>query len=120
MSTRPRMPLSGWLGHNMRLKDKVAIVTGGGSGIGQGVCLAYAREGAHVVVADINLQGAKETVEGIETAGCHGLAVQTDVSDPAQVTALVAATHTKFGQIDVLFNGAGITTPTSLLDTTAE
>jgi len=104
----------------MRLKDKVAVVTGGGSGIGQGVCLAYAREGAHVVVADINLQGAKETVEQIEATGRQGLAIQTDVSDPAQVTAMVAAARSAFGRIDVLFNGAGITAPASLLDTTVE
>jgi NAD(P)-dependent dehydrogenase (short-subunit alcohol dehydrogenase family) len=103
-----------------RLKDKVAIVTGGGSGIGRGVCLAYAREGAHVVVADINLQGAKETVKEIEAAGHQGLAVQTDVSDPAQVNAMVAAARAAFGRIDVLFNGAGITAPASLLDTTVE
>lgn len=104
----------------MRLKDKVAIVTGGASGIGRGVCLAYAREGAHIVVADMNLQGAQETVAGVEALGRRGLAVQTDVSDPAQVTAMVAATRAAFGRIDVLFNGAGITAPASLLDTTVE
>jgi 3-oxoacyl-[acyl-carrier protein] reductase len=104
----------------MRLKNKVAIVTGGGSGIGRGVCLAYAREGALVVVADMNFEGAKETVEQIEVAGRQGLAIQTDVSDPAQVTAMVAAAHSAFGRIDVLFNGAGITAPASLLNTTVE
>jgi 3-oxoacyl-[acyl-carrier protein] reductase len=104
----------------MRLKDKVAIVTGGGSGIGRGVCLAYAQEGAHVVVADINLSGATETVKEIEAIGRRGLAVQTDVSDPAQVNALIAAARAGFGRIDVLFNGAGITSPTPLLDTTPE
>ena len=104
----------------MRLKDKVAIVTGGGSGIGRGVCLAYAREGAQVVVADINLQGANETVNGVEAAGHRGLAVQTDVSNAAQVIAMVAAARAAFGRIDVLFNGAGITAPASLLDSTVE
>ncbi len=104
----------------MRLEDKVAIVTGGGSGIGRGVCLAYAREGADIVVSDISLQGAQETVAGVEAAGRRGLSVQTDVSDPAQVTAMVAATLAAFGRIDVLFNGAGITAPTPLLDTTVD
>ncbi len=134
----------------MRLKDKVAIVTGGGSGIGRGVCLAYAREGALVVVADVNLQGAQETVAAIEADGRQalavgglavgglavgglavgelaieglaprGLAIRTDVADPAQVNAMVAAALDAFGRIDVLFNGAGMTVPASLLDTTVE
>ena len=72
----------------MQLKNKIAVVTGGGSGIGRGVCLAYAREGADVVVVDINKGGAAETVAGIEAAGRRGLAVETDVGSPAQVTAM--------------------------------
>ena len=104
----------------MKLQDKMAVVTGGGSGIGRGVCLAYAREGADVVVVDINRQGAEETVTGVEAAGRRGLAVQTDVSAPDQVNAMVAAALDAFGRIDVLFNGAGILYPTSLLDTTVE
>lgn len=104
----------------MRLKDKVAIVTGGGSGIGRGVCLAFAREGAQVAVVDLNLPGAQDTVAEVEAAGRRGMAVQTDVSDPIQVQAMVAAALAAFGRIDVLFNGAGIISPTSLLDTTAE
>jgi NAD(P)-dependent dehydrogenase (short-subunit alcohol dehydrogenase family) len=104
----------------MRLNDKVAIVTGGGSGIGRGVCLAFAREGAHVVVADVNLQSARETLAGVEAARRRGLAVQTDVSDPAQVNAMVAAARAAFGRIDVLFNGAGIIFAKSVLDTTVE
>lgn len=104
----------------MRLKDKVAIVTGGGSGIGRGVCQAFAREGAHVVVVDLNLSGAQVTLADVEAAGQQGRAVQADVSDPTQVRAMVAATQAAFGRIDVLFNGAGIISPTSLLDTTVE
>ena len=104
----------------MRLKDKIAIVTGGGSGIGRGVCLAYAREGADVVVADVDLQGARETVAGIEAAGRRGLAVRTDVADPAQVTAMVETARTHFGRIDILFNGAGIISNKPLLETTVE
>ena len=104
----------------MQLKDKVAVVTGGGSGIGRGVCLAYAREGADVVVVDINKRGAAETVAGVEVAGRRGIAVETDVADPAQVNAMVAAALKAFKHIDVLFNGAGILFPTSILDTTVE
>jgi len=104
----------------MRLQGKVAIVTGGGSGIGRGVCLAYAREGADIVVVDLNLTGAQQTLAGVEAAGRRGLAVQADVSDAAQVTAMVEAACAAFGRIDVLFNGAGITAPALLLDTTVE
>jgi NAD(P)-dependent dehydrogenase (short-subunit alcohol dehydrogenase family) len=104
----------------MRLKDKVAIVTGGASGIARGVCVAYAREGAHVVVADVNLDGAQETAAMVEAAGRRGLAVCTDVADPAQILAMVATARAEFGRIDVLFNGAGIISPTALLDTTVE
>lgn len=84
------------------------------------MCVVYARQGAHIVVADINLPGAQETVKEIEAVGRRGLAIQTDVSDPTQVSAMVAAARTAFGRLDVLFNGAGITAPTSLLDTTLE
>jgi 3-oxoacyl-[acyl-carrier protein] reductase len=104
----------------MSLKGKVAVVTGGGSGIGRGVSIAFAREGAQAVVADINIQGAQETVDNIEAAAGRALAVKTDVSDPGQVDTMVAATLNTFGRIDVLFNGAGITAPATLLDTTVE
>lgn len=104
----------------MRLQNKIAIVTGGGSGIGRGIALAYAREGADIVVADQNLAGAQETVAAVQAAGRRGLAVRTDVSSPEQVTAMVAAAKETFGRIDVLVNVAGIIYPVSLLDTTVE
>lgn len=104
----------------MRLKDKIAIVTGGGSGIGRGVSLAYAREGAAVVVADVNLETAQETVTEIEAAGGKALAVRVDVADPAQITAMVETARAHFGRIDILFNGAGIISNKPLLDTTVE
>lgn len=104
----------------MRLEDKVAVVTGGGSGIGRGVCLAYAREGAQVAVVDINLDGARETATQIEAQGGRALAIRCDVSDAEQVQNMVATTLAACGHIDVLFNGAGILYPTSLLDTSVE
>jgi len=104
----------------MRLKDKVAVVTGGGSGIGRGIALAFAREGADIVVADLNRSAAEETVAGVRAAGRRGLAVETDVSAADQVNAMVSGAHQAFGRIDVLANVAGIIHPASLLDTTLE
>lgn len=104
----------------MRLQGKAAIVTGGGSGIGQGIALAYAREGADVLVADINPEGAAETVAGIERAGRRGIAIHTDVSEPAQAQAMVDAAVAAFGRLDVLVNVAGIMTAYPILDTTPE
>lgn len=102
----------------MKLKDKVAIVTGGGSGIGQSIALAYAREGADVVIADVNLQGAEETAAGVRAEGRTALAIRTDVSDLTQIQAMVDATVAKFGRIDVLVNVAGVIKAYALLDTT--
>ncbi|MBU6497292.1 MAG: SDR family oxidoreductase [Rhodospirillales bacterium] len=104
----------------MRLNGKAAIVTGGGSGIGQGIALAYAREGADVVVADINLAGAQSTAAEISRAGRKGIAIRTDVSDPDAVQALADEAVAALGRIDVLVNVAGITIPLPILDTTPE
>lgn len=76
----------------MRLKDKVTIVTGGGQGIGQATCEIFAREGAKVVVADINDQAAHATAEKITAAGGQALAVYVNVTEQASVDAMVAKT----------------------------
>jgi len=102
----------------MKLKDKIAIVTGGASGIGQAIARAYAREGADVVVADVNLEGARGTVADVVAAGRRGLAVRTDVASPDDIQALIATTVETFGRIDVLFNVAGVMNAYSVLDTT--
>jgi len=104
----------------MKLQDKVAIVTGGGSGIGRGIALGYAREGARLVLADINLAGAQETLAQVEALGGRGLAVRTDVAVAEQIDALMAATVQAFGRIDVLVNVAGVMNAYSVLDTTLE
>jgi len=92
----------------MQLAAKVAIVTGGGSGIGQAACLAFAREDAQVVVANRTLNKAQAVTAQIEAAGGQALAVQADVSRSADIKALIAATVARFGGLDILFNNAGI------------
>jgi len=103
----------------MRLKDKVAIVTGGGQGIGQATCEIFAREGAKVVVADINDQAAHTTAEKITAAGGQALAVYVNVTEQASVDALVAKTlEWGGGRIDALINNAGITKDAQLVKMT--
>ena len=91
----------------MRLADKVAVVTGGGSGIGRAICVRFAMERARVVAADINAAGAKETVAVITAAGGTALAVTADVTDGAAVGALMRRAEQEFGRVDVLVNNAG-------------
>lgn len=92
----------------MQLHEKVALVTGGGSGIGRASCLAFAREGAAVVVAGRTHDKIVAVAAEIRLAGGRALAVAGDVGRGADVRALVAATVETFGGIDILFNNAGI------------
>ncbi len=89
----------------MRLKDKVAIITGAGSGIGRGIALAFAKEGAKVVVADWSEQGGKETVKQI---GKEAVFVKTDVSKAEDIDKMAKTCLDKFVRIDILVNNAGI------------
>ncbi len=89
-------------------KGRVAIVTGAGSGLGRGMCVAFAEEGAYVVCADINLEAARETVEMIESAGGTAIAVQVDVRSKAECEAMVQAAVEKWGTVDILVNNAGL------------
>jgi NAD(P)-dependent dehydrogenase (short-subunit alcohol dehydrogenase family) len=91
-----------------RLVGKVAIVTGGGRGIGAAICRRYAIEGAKVVVADIEADTARETVRQIVDGGDEAIAVATDVSDGAQVAHLVAETLRVYGSVNILVNNAAI------------
>lgn len=93
------------------LEGKVAIVTGGGSGIGQSTALAYAREGVKVVVSDVDEQGGNETVRLIEAQGGEARFVRADVSKPAEVEQLVRATVEAFGALHFACNNAGIGGP---------
>jgi len=104
----------------MKFKNKCAVVTGSGSGIGRACALAFAREGANVVVADLNVQGAQDTVRLIAAAGGKAIAVATDVSSPASVEALVAQTINTFGHIHTLVNNAAIQVNKTIEDTSFE
>lgn len=91
-----------------QFKDKVVVVTGGGSGIGRAAALAFARKGAKVVVADISEADGQETVAEIALAGETSIFTRTDVANANSVNALVAAAVDAFGKLDVYFSNAGI------------
>jgi NAD(P)-dependent dehydrogenase (short-subunit alcohol dehydrogenase family) len=90
------------------LTDRTAVVTGGASGIGRALSLLFAREGAHVVVADLDEAGMAETVAGVSRAGRRGLAVKTDVSRLADVEALAERAFGELGAVHVVCNNAGV------------
>ena len=92
----------------MRLQDKVAVITGGGSGIGRETAVLFATEGAAIVVADVNDGGGEETVQMVRQAGGQATYVHADVSRAADCDAMVQAAESNFGKLNVLFNNAGI------------
>ena len=92
----------------MRLQNKIAIITGAGSGIGRGIALAFVKEGAKVVVADWSEEGGKETVEQIRKIKGEAVFVKTDVSKTADIDKMVKTCLDKFGRVDILVNNAGI------------
>jgi 3-oxoacyl-[acyl-carrier protein] reductase len=91
----------------MKLKDRVALVTGGGSGLGRAISLLFAEEGAHVVVNELSLETAQQTVAALKGPG-GGRAIQADVADSAQVKAMFATIEREIGALDILVNNAGI------------
>jgi len=101
----------------MRLKQKVAIVTGGASGIGRATAELFAKEGARVAVADYQADPGREVVQSIKASGGEAFFVQVDVSDRSQVQSMVDATVEAYSGIDVLFNGAAILAFGTALDT---
>jgi len=103
-----------------RLDGKVCLITGAGSGIGQASAKLFAREGARVVVADVDDRGAKSTVTAIRKAGGEAVAEHVDVTDEAETVALAGRVAKRFKRIDVLFNNAGISGVGDVLETEPE
>ena len=103
----------------MKLEGKVAIVTGGGGGIGRVIALRFTREGAAVVVAGPTEEKIKSVEREILESGGRSLAVRTDVADEADVERLIAAALGAFGKIDILVNNAGVAGPTALVHNVA-
>jgi NAD(P)-dependent dehydrogenase (short-subunit alcohol dehydrogenase family) len=95
----------------MRLVNKVALITGAGSGIGRETALLFSREGARVVVVDVKNEAGEAVVEELRSAGGEAIYVHADVSKAADAEAMVCAAEERFGRLDVLFNNAGISHP---------
>jgi len=104
----------------MRLKAKVALLTGAGGGLGRAIATRFAAEGALILCADCNLHNAEATVAAIAAAGGSASAFRADVADPRQCEAQVAETVLRFGRIDILLNNAGVALHRLALDTNLE
>lgn len=102
----------------MKLKDKVSLITGAGSGIGQATALKFASEGAIVIAGDRNLQAAEKTQHLIEQAGDNGRAIALDVTQEQQVEQAIATIIEQFGQLDILHNNAGVSVLKPITETT--
>jgi NAD(P)-dependent dehydrogenase (short-subunit alcohol dehydrogenase family) len=92
----------------MRLQEKVALITGAGSGIGRETALLFANEGARIVVADVNDDAGAETVARVQATGGWAAYVHADVSKPAEAEGMIRFAEERFGKLDVIFNNAGI------------
>ncbi|MBN1313543.1 MAG: sorbitol-6-phosphate dehydrogenase [Anaerolineae bacterium] len=106
---------------NKPLQDRIALVTGGAQGLGQAICERLAAEGCHIVVADLNDAKAIRVADGIRTGTDRGaIAVKVDVSDEAQVEAMIERTVKEFGRLDILVSNAGILIAEAITDFPAE
>ncbi len=104
----------------MKLEGKVALITGGASGLGESTAEHFAREGAAVVVVDLDIERAQEVAGRLASAGAKAIAVQVDVADAGQIESCVADVLMKLGKIDVLVNSAGIARLRPFLETSIE
>ena len=102
------------------VNNKVVIVTGAARGIGAGIAADLAEKGAHVVIADLNADAARQTASKISSGGNNAIAVAVDVSSRASVKALIDETVSRFGRVDVMFNNAGISQTCPFLEVTEE
>ena len=103
------------------LQNKNTIVTGGGQGIGKGIAIEFAREGANVVIADLNFDNANEVCQMIQAEfGIKSIPLKVDVSKSEQINRMIETTMTTFDRIDVLVNAAGIDLPVSVIDMSEE
>ena len=100
----------------MRLDQRVAVITGAGSGIGQAMALLFAREGARVLAADVNGAAAEETAAKVVAEGGTCQAMVVDVTEPDQVRGMIERAHEHFGRIDILCNNAGTGSTTDVID----
>jgi len=104
----------------MELKGQIAIVTGAGRGIGRATALELARQGADIVIAELDQAGAKRTAEEVTALGRRALAIATDVTSRADLRAMVDRAKAEFGRIDILVNNAGIYRAAATADVTEE
>ncbi|MCH6267268.1 SDR family NAD(P)-dependent oxidoreductase [Neobacillus citreus] len=104
----------------MKLKDKVALITGGSSGIGRGICHAFAKEGAAVVFVGLSEQKGKRTEEELLKLGCNALFIQADLADRSKLPSIVEMVIERFGKLDVLVNNAQSSINVTFEETTEE
>ena len=102
------------------LEGKTALVTGGGRGIGRAIALRYAREGAHVAIADLNEQNARAVADEVAALGVRAVPIRADVTRAADIRDMVRRTVAELGRIDVLANNAGVIRVEPLLDVMEE
>src|ERR1700742_3345498 len=104
----------------MKLKDKVGIVTGGGRGIGRGIVLSLAKEGADVAVADNNFENAQKVAAEVQATGRRSMAIKVDVVEETEVNAMVDQAIDALGGLDVVVNAAGVITLAPISDLTVK